>query len=57
MVTSLLQHERITTTHAKAKAAQRLADKMIALGKEGKQTTKNTNTPKHMETDNTKVNT
>ena len=35
MVTSLLEHERITTTDAKAKALRGLADKMITLGKRG----------------------
>lgn len=35
MVTSLLQHESITTTDAKAKAVRSLADKMITLGKRG----------------------
>lgn len=33
LVTSLLQHERIKTTHVKAKACQRLADYVINLGK------------------------
>ena len=33
MVTSLLQHQQITTTLQKAKAAQRLADRVITLGK------------------------
>lgn len=33
MVSSLLQHQQITTTLQKAKAAQRLADRMITLGK------------------------
>src|SRR5215212_1116820 len=33
MVTSLLQHQQITTTLQKAKAAQRLAEHMITLGK------------------------
>ena len=33
MVTSLLQHQQITTTLQKAKAAQRLAERMITLGK------------------------
>ena len=33
MVTSLLVHQQITTTLQKAKAAQRLADRMITLGK------------------------
>ena len=35
MVTSLLEHERIETTDAKAKALRGLADKMITLGKRG----------------------
>ncbi len=35
MVTSLMQHESITTTDAKAKALRSLADKMITLGKRG----------------------
>lgn len=35
MVTSLLEHERITTTDAKAKAVRGLADKMITLAKRG----------------------
>jgi large subunit ribosomal protein L17 len=34
-VTSLLQHERIETTDAKAKVLRRVADKMITLGKRG----------------------
>jgi large subunit ribosomal protein L17 len=33
LVTSLFQHESITTTWAKAKEAQRLAEKLITLGK------------------------
>lgn len=33
MVTSLFQHESITTTWHKAKEAQRLAEKLITLGK------------------------
>ena len=33
MVTSLLHHQQITTTLQKAKAAQRLADRVISLGK------------------------
>lgn len=37
LVTSLIQHESITTTWPKAKEAQRLAEKLITLGK------KNTN--------------
>jgi large subunit ribosomal protein L17 len=35
MVTSLLDHERIETTDAKAKGVRRLAEKMITLGKRG----------------------
>ena len=35
MVTSFLQHERITTTDAKAKELRPLAEKMITLGKKG----------------------
>lgn len=35
MVTSLLQHERIVTTTAKAKEVRKVADKMITLGKRG----------------------
>lgn len=35
LVTSLLQHERIETTDAKAKEVRRLADRMITLGKRG----------------------
>ena len=35
MVTSLLDHESITTTDARAKALRSLADKMITLGKRG----------------------
>ncbi len=34
LVTSLLDKERIVTTHAKAKEAQALAEKMITLAKE-----------------------
>lgn len=37
LVTSLIQHEQISTTYAKAKEAQRVAEKLITLGK------KNTN--------------
>lgn len=33
MVTSLFKHETITTTWAKAKEAQRMADKLVTLGK------------------------
>ena len=35
MVTSLLDHERIQTTDAKAKELRRVAEKMITLGKRG----------------------
>ncbi len=35
MVTSLLEHERIETTNAKAKALRRVAERMITLGKRG----------------------
>ncbi len=35
MVTSLLQHERIRTTDAKAKELRGLAERMITLGKRG----------------------
>ena len=35
MVTSLLEHERIQTTHAKAREVRRTAERMITLGKRG----------------------
>jgi large subunit ribosomal protein L17 len=35
MVSSLLEHEQITTTLPKAKELRRIADKMITLGKRG----------------------
>ena len=35
MVTSLLDHERVETTDAKAKELRRIADRMITLGKRG----------------------
>lgn len=35
MVTSLLEHERITTTDAKAKELRSIAEKLITLGKRG----------------------
>jgi len=35
MVTSLLDHEKITTTDARAKELRKLADRMITLGKRG----------------------
>lgn len=36
LVTALLDHEKITTTEAKAKEIRSMAEKMITLGKEGK---------------------
>lgn len=35
LVNSLIKHRRITTTLAKAKAAQRVAERMVTLGKRG----------------------
>lgn len=35
MVTSLIEHERITTTIPKAKEARKMAEKVITLGKKG----------------------
>ncbi len=35
LVTSLLEHEKIKTTDAKAKEVRRVAEKMITLGKRG----------------------
>jgi len=35
MVCSLIEHGRITTTRARAKAASRLADRMMSLAKDG----------------------
>jgi len=35
MVTSLLDHEKITTTDVRAKELRKIADKMITLGKRG----------------------
>jgi large subunit ribosomal protein L17 len=35
LVSSLIKHRRITTTLAKAKAAQRVAERMVTLGKRG----------------------
>jgi large subunit ribosomal protein L17 len=36
LVTDLLNHEKITTTEAKARQVRSLAEKMITLGKNGK---------------------
>ncbi len=35
MVCSLIEHGRVTTTHARAKEASAVADKMITLAKDG----------------------
>lgn len=35
MVTSLIEHEKITTTDTRAKELRKLADRMITLGKRG----------------------
>ena len=35
LVTSLLEHEQVETTHAKARELRRIADRMITLGKKG----------------------
>ncbi|KAL7270513.1 54S ribosomal protein L8, mitochondrial [Rhizina undulata] len=35
LVTSLFEHESISTTYAKAKEAQKLAEKVVTLGKKG----------------------
>ena len=35
LVKALVRHERIQTTHARAKETQRLADRLVTLGKEG----------------------
>ena len=35
LVTSLLEHERVETTHARARELRRVADRMITLGKRG----------------------
>jgi ribosomal protein L17 len=40
LVTSLFTHESITTTWAKAKEAQRLAEKLITLGKKNTEASK-----------------
>jgi ribosomal protein L17 len=36
MVSSLIEHQQITTTVAKAKEAQKLADQVINWGKKGR---------------------
>lgn len=40
LVTSLFTHESITTTWPKAKEAQRLAEKLITLGKKNTEATR-----------------
>ncbi len=35
MVTSLIEHEKITTTDARAKELRKIADRLITLGKRG----------------------
>jgi len=40
LVTSLIKHESITTTWAKAKEAQRLAEQVITLGKKNTEASK-----------------
>ncbi len=35
LVKNLIEHGQITTTHARAKEAQRLADRLVTLGKDG----------------------
>lgn len=35
LVRNLVRHEQIRTTHARAKEAQRLADRLVSFGKEG----------------------
>ena len=41
MLESLIEHEQIQTTYAKAKECQRLADKLITLGKKNTQASRN----------------
>jgi ribosomal protein L17 len=41
LVTSLIEHESITTTWPKAKEAQRMAEKLITLGKRNTQAARN----------------
>lgn len=40
LVTSLIEHESISTTWHKAKEAQRMAEKMITLGKKNTEASK-----------------
>ena len=40
LVTSLIRHESIQTTYAKAKEAQRLAEKLITLAKRNNEETR-----------------
>lgn len=40
LVTQLVHHEHIMTTHAKAKEAQRLAEKLITLAKRNNETSR-----------------
>ncbi len=40
LVTQLVEHEHIVTTHAKAKEAQRLAEKLITLAKKNNETSR-----------------
>ena len=40
LVTSLFKHESITTTWHKAKEAQRLAEKLVTLGKKNTEATR-----------------
>lgn len=42
LVTSLFTHESITTTWPKAKEAQRLAERLITLGKKNSETSRRT---------------
>ena len=40
LVTQLVHHEHIMTTHAKAKEAQRMAEKLITLAKRNNETSR-----------------
>lgn len=40
LVTQLVHHEHIMTTHAKAKEAQRLAEKLVTLAKRDNETSR-----------------